>query len=70
EKGLLQPVIVVRNLGEDTYTLIAGHQRLKACLYLGWETVPAIVQNPIGSEVQPFRPRGPSPPTFGQPLGM
>ncbi len=70
EKGLLQPVIVVRNLGEDTYTLIAGHQRLKACLYLGWETVPAIVQNPIGSEVQPFRPRGPSPPTFGHPLGM
>ena len=71
DKGLLQPVIVVRNLGEDTYTLIAGHQRLKACLYLGWETVPAIVQNPIGSEVQPFRSRRLSThPAPGQPLGM
>lgn len=60
EKGLLQPLIVTRNLGEDTYTLITGHQRLKALMYLGWETVPAVVQNPIGSEVQPFRGKGDS----------
>lgn len=70
DKGLLQPVIVVRNLGENSYTLIAGHQRLKACLYLGWDTVPAIIQNPIGSEVQPFRPKGRDFTGSGQTFGV
>lgn len=70
DKGLLQPLIVTRNPGEDTYTLITGHQRLKACMYLGWEMVPAIVQNPIGSEIQPFRSKGAPPSSPGQPLGI
>ena len=70
DQGLLQPLIAVRNLGEDTYTLIAGHQRLKACLYLGWESVPAIVQNPIGSEVQPFRAKGSGTTSSSQTLGQ
>lgn len=70
DKGLLQPLIVTRNLGEDTYTLITGHQRLKACIYLGWDMVPAIVQNPIGSEIQPFRSKGSRTSSSSEALGM
>jgi ParB family chromosome partitioning protein len=39
--GLLQP-IVVRRKG-DAYELVAGRQRLRAVIELGWETVPARV---------------------------
>ena len=70
DKGLLQPLIVTRNPGEDTYTLITGHQRLKACMYLGWDMVPAIVQNPIGSEIQPFRSKGARTSSSGQTFGL
>ncbi len=51
EVGLLQPVILVRNLDDDYYTLLFGEKRLKACMLLGWEKIPAIVRNRYGAEV-------------------
>lgn len=40
--GIIQP-IVVRKVG-DTYELIAGERRWRACQKLGYETVPAILR--------------------------
>jgi small-conductance mechanosensitive channel len=54
EKGLLQPIIVVREPDGNRYKVVAGHQRLKACIHLGWDSVPAIVRNPIGTEIETF----------------
>lgn len=51
EMGLLQPVIVVRNMEDDDYTLLFGEKRLKACILLGWERIPAIVRNKYGAEI-------------------
>jgi ParB family transcriptional regulator, chromosome partitioning protein len=42
EQGVLQPVIV-RWVGER-YELIAGERRLRACRYLGLDSIPAIVR--------------------------
>jgi ParB family chromosome partitioning protein len=39
--GLLEPIIVERNGGEDHYRLVAGERRLRAAWRLGWETIPA-----------------------------
>ena len=43
KEGLLQP-IVVREQGEQ-YEIIAGERRFRAAKQLGWETIPAIVNN-------------------------
>lgn len=43
KEGLLQP-IVVREQGEQ-YEIIAGERRFRAAKHLGWETIPAIVNN-------------------------
>jgi hypothetical protein len=51
EMGLLQPVIVVRNMDDDNYTLLFGEKRLKACMLLGWEKIPAIIRNKYGAEI-------------------
>ena len=51
EMGLLQPVIVVRNMDDDNYTLLFGEKRLKACILLGWEKIPAIIRNKYGAEI-------------------
>ncbi|MBL0385029.1 nucleoid occlusion protein [Tumebacillus sp. ITR2] len=40
--GMIQP-IVVRKVGE-TYELIAGERRWRACTKLGFETIPAIIR--------------------------
>jgi ParB/RepB/Spo0J family partition protein len=39
--GLLEPIIVERNGGEDHYRLVAGERRLRAAWHLGWKTIPA-----------------------------
>src|SRR5712691_8478640 len=39
--GLLHPILVRRH--EDTYELLAGHNRLQAAKNLGWTTIPARV---------------------------
>jgi N6-adenosine-specific RNA methylase IME4 len=38
--GLINPITITRDL-----ILISGYHRLKACEFLGWETIPAIVHN-------------------------
>lgn len=52
-RGLLQPVMLVKNPGRETYDILAGHLRFEACKRLGWQTVPAIVRNEgqAGSDV-------------------
>lgn len=46
--GMIQPVIVAPkpNGGGDSYTILSGHQRVRAAKELGWEEVPAIVVEP------------------------
>jgi len=44
EEGLLQPVSLLVN-GHGRYVLIAGERRFRAVKQLGWEAVPAIVQD-------------------------
>ncbi|TGA98659.1 nucleoid occlusion protein [Sporolactobacillus shoreae] len=41
--GVIQP-IVLRPL-DDKFEIIAGERRWRACTYLGWEKIPAIVKN-------------------------
>ena len=43
KEGLLQP-IVIREDGEE-YEIIAGERRFRAAQLLGWEKIPAIVNN-------------------------
>ncbi|HEY8417555.1 MAG TPA: ParB/RepB/Spo0J family partition protein [Limnochordales bacterium] len=40
--GLLQPVVVRRRPGG--YELVVGERRWRACLQLGWRTIPAVVR--------------------------
>lgn len=42
--GIIQPIIV-RQLEEDLYEIIAGERRYRAMTKLEWEQVPAIVRN-------------------------
>lgn len=43
QAGLLQPVVVRPGPnGGDSYELIAGERRLRACKELGWERIPAV----------------------------
>ncbi|MBM7552197.1 nucleoid occlusion protein [Thalassobacillus pellis] len=42
--GMIQP-IVVRQLNEEDYELIAGERRWRAVQSLGWETIPAILRD-------------------------
>jgi len=51
--GLLQPVIVSRNVdGSGRYTLLYGEKRLKACIILGWTQIPAEVKNKFGMDIK------------------
>lgn len=45
EHGILQPLVVRRIDGLDSYELIAGERRLRASKLLGLATVPVIVRN-------------------------
>lgn len=49
ERGLLQPIMVVRNPADGCYDIIAGNARYDACKALGWKTIPAIVREPTGT---------------------
>jgi hypothetical protein len=51
EVGLLQPIVLTRDLEGDGYCILFGEKRLKACVLLGWTKVPAIVRNPIGIDI-------------------
>ena len=50
--GLQQHVVVTRELSGDGYAILFGEKRLKACLLLGWETVPATIRNEIGVDIR------------------
>jgi small-conductance mechanosensitive channel len=43
--GLLQPIIVLEQPGNDKYEILAGHIRYSACRQLGWSTITAIVRS-------------------------
>lgn len=47
--GIIQP-IVVRNLEDDKYEVIAGERRLRAAKSLEWEKIPAIIRNLTDTE--------------------
>ena len=47
EEGLIQPV-VLNQVGEGQYRIVAGHMRVEACMRLGWRSLPAVVR---GKEV-------------------
>lgn len=49
-QGLLQPLMLVKKPGEETYDILAGHLRFEACKRLGWRTVPAIIQSTKGKD--------------------
>jgi hypothetical protein len=42
-EGLVQPV-VLNELAEGQYRIIAGHLRVEACKRLGWRSLPAVIQ--------------------------
>lgn len=44
EHGIIQPLILTRDDGDDHYTLIAGERRLRAAKIAGLESVPAIIR--------------------------
>jgi small-conductance mechanosensitive channel len=51
ELGLLQPIVITRDMEGDGYKILLGEKRLKACVLLGWKKIPAIVRNPIGTDI-------------------
>ena len=44
EHGIIQPLILTKDDGDDHYTLIAGERRLRAARLVGLESVPAVVR--------------------------
>jgi ParB family chromosome partitioning protein len=50
EHGILQPLIVSRNIGDEQYTLVAGERRLRAAQMAGLNSVPAIVRQVTDQE--------------------
>ncbi len=44
QHGIIQP-IVVREMEDEKYEIIAGERRWRAALKLGWSTIPAIINN-------------------------
>ncbi len=47
--GIIQP-IVVRNLEDNKYEVIAGERRLRAAKSLEWDRIPAIIRNLTDTE--------------------
>lgn len=43
QEGLIQPV-VLNQIDNGRYRVIAGHRRIEACKRLRWHSVPAIVR--------------------------
>jgi ParB family chromosome partitioning protein len=45
EKGLLNPITVMRRATDGKYLLIAGQRRFLACTRIGLQTIPAIIRD-------------------------
>ena len=43
-QGIMQPLLV-RNIGQDRYEIIAGERRFRAAGIVGLETVPVLIKN-------------------------
>lgn len=43
DNGVLSPILV-RQIGEEEYQILAGHNRVNACKLLGMDTVPGIIK--------------------------
>jgi ParB/RepB/Spo0J family partition protein len=43
ELGLIEPLVVMRQDGEQPYRIVAGRRRFEAVRKLGWDSVPAVV---------------------------
>jgi small-conductance mechanosensitive channel len=50
ERGLLQPIVVLRRFADGQYEIVAGNARYEACKALGWKTIPAIVRDPTSGD--------------------
>lgn len=50
ENNLLQPIIV-REVGNDLYEIIAGERRYRAIKALGWATIPVLINNMTDNQV-------------------
>jgi len=50
EKGIIVPVMV-KQLGNNEYELIAGERRLRACQELGFKYIPAIFKDAANAEI-------------------
>ena len=50
EHGILQPLIISRNIGDERYTLVAGERRLRAAQLVGLSSVPAIIRQVTDQE--------------------
>lgn len=51
QDGLMQPIKVVPREEEGGYMIVYGERRYRACLELGWEKIPAIVEKLSPDEV-------------------
>lgn len=45
KEGLLQPIVVRETKDQEGYEIIAGERRFRAAKSLGWEKIPAIINN-------------------------
>ena len=43
-EGLIQPVVLAQ-MDDGQYRVVAGHMRVEACKRLGWQSLPAIITN-------------------------
>jgi len=43
-EGLIQPVVLAQ-VDDGQYRVVAGHMRVEACKRLGWQSLPAIITN-------------------------
>ncbi len=45
ENGIIQPIIVTKNMDEDGYELVAGERRLEASKLAGFDEIPVIIRS-------------------------
>lgn len=50
QKGILQPILL-KEIGDDKYSIIAGERRWRAAKKIGLKTVPAVISNLADEEI-------------------
>lgn len=51
EKGIIQPIVVRKNLNEDSYEIVAGERRWRAAQIAGFHNLPVIIKKFSDQEV-------------------